>query len=58
MNAETERVSKGAVIAMSAIILVLLLVTIYSNWQYAHRNKIESVTTTHLTPSPSPSVTP
>jgi hypothetical protein len=55
MSGEAERVSKRAAIAMSAIIIALLLVAIYSNWQNAHRDKIESVTTTHFTPSPSPS---
>lgn len=52
---EPERVSKSAVIAMAAIVIVLLLVAIYANWQNTHRGKIESVTVRHFTPPPSPS---
>jgi hypothetical protein len=58
MNSKIERVSKGAVIAMSAIFIVLLVVAIYANWQNAHRDKIESVTAARFSPSPPPSVTP
>jgi uncharacterized membrane protein (DUF485 family) len=52
---EIQRVSKGALIAMSAIVVTLLLVTIYANWQNASREKVQSVTVTHFTPLPSPS---
>ena len=55
-----ERVSTGAMIAMIAIVLGLLLVAIYANWQNAHRDLIESTTVTRITPeaSSSPSSTP
>jgi hypothetical protein len=58
MNAKTERASKGAVMAMISILVALLLVSIYANWQKSRRDKIESATLTRLTPSPSPSATP
>jgi hypothetical protein len=54
----TQRVSKAALLAMGAIFLALLFVAIYANWQNAHRDRIESVTTTRFIPSPSPSATP
>jgi hypothetical protein len=55
-----ERVSSGAMIAMIAIVLGLLLVAIYANWQNAHRDLIETTTVTRITPeaSSSPSTTP
>ncbi len=55
-----ERVSTGAMIAMIAIVLGLLLVAIYANWQNAHRDLIETTTVTRITPeaSSSPSSTP
>jgi hypothetical protein len=55
-----ERVSSGAMIAMIAIVLGLLLVAIYANWQNAHRDLIETTTVTRITPeaSSSPSSTP
>jgi hypothetical protein len=53
-----QRVSKSGWIAMAAIMVVLLLVAIYANWQHAHREKIECVTIIRFTPSPSPSVAP
>jgi len=55
-----ERVSAGAMIAMIAIVLGLLLVAIYANWQNAHRDLIETTTVTRITPeaSSSPSSTP
>ena len=55
-----ERVSTGAMIAMIAIVLGLLLVAIYANWQNAHRDRIETTTVTRITPeaSASPSSTP
>ena len=36
-----ERVSKGAWIAMIAIVVGLVVVATYANWQNAHRNQIE-----------------
>ena len=55
-----ERVSTGAMIAMIAIVLGLLLVAIYANWQNAHRDRIETMTLSRFTPeaSASPSSTP
>jgi hypothetical protein len=52
---QPQRVSKAA---MGAIVLTLLLVAIYANWQKARRDKVESVTVMHFTPAPSPSPTP
>jgi hypothetical protein len=55
-----ERVSTGAMIAMIAIVLGLLLVAIYANWQNAHRDIIETTTVNRITPeaSSSPSSAP
>jgi hypothetical protein len=55
-----ERVSTGAMIAMIAIVLGLLLVVIYANWQNAYRDIIETTTVTRITPeaSSSPSSAP
>jgi hypothetical protein len=55
---QPQRVSKAALIATGAIVLTLLVVTIYANWQKAHRDKIESMTVKHFTPAPPPSPTP
>ena len=55
-----ERISKGAVIAMIAIIVSLIVVATYANWQNAHRDRIETITLSRFTPeaSASPSSTP
>ena len=53
-----ERVSKGAWIAMIAIVVGLVVVAIYANWQNAHRNQIESSTVTRIAPEASASPTP
>jgi uncharacterized membrane protein YidH (DUF202 family) len=55
-----ERVSKGALIAMIAIVAGLIVVATYANWQNAHRDQIESTTLTRFAPeaSPAPSSTP
>ena len=55
-----ERISKGALIAMIAIIVSLIVVASYANWQNAHRDLIETTTVTRFTPegSASPSSTP
>jgi hypothetical protein len=55
-----ERVTIGAMIAMIAIVLGLIVVVIYANWQKAHRDQIETTTVTRITPEPSasPSSTP
>ena len=53
-----ERVSKGARIAMIAIVVGLVVVATYANWQNAHRNQIESTTVTRIAPKASASPTP
>jgi anaerobic C4-dicarboxylate transporter len=55
-----ERISKGALIAMIAIVVGLIVVVVYANWQNAHRDLIETTTVTRITPEPSasPSSTP
>jgi hypothetical protein len=53
-----QRLSTAALIAMGVIVAALSAVAIYANWQNAHRDRIESVTITRFTPSPSPSATP
>ena len=53
-----ERMSKGAWIAMIAIVVGLVVVATYANWQNAHRNQIESTTVTRIAPEASASPTP
>jgi ABC-type lipoprotein release transport system permease subunit len=55
-----ERISKSALIAMIAIVVGLIVVAVYANWQNAHRDRIETTTITRITPeaSASPSSTP
>jgi hypothetical protein len=53
-----ERVSIGALAAMIAIVIALLVVAVYANWQNARRDAIETTTVTRVTPSPSPSASP
>jgi hypothetical protein len=55
-----ERISKSALIAMIAIVVGLIVVATYANWQNAHRDSIETTTVTRFTPeaSASPSSTP
>jgi len=57
-NDKEERVSKGARIAMIAIVVGLVVVATYANWQNAHRNQIESTTVTRIAPEASASPTP
>ena len=54
-----DRVSKGSWIAMIAIVIGLIVVATYANWQNAHRDRIESTTVTRFAPeaSASPSST-
>jgi len=52
---DEERVSKSALIAMIAIVLGLLVIAIYANWQNAHRDQIETTTVTRFTPTPAAS---
>jgi drug/metabolite transporter (DMT)-like permease len=53
-----ERVSKGAWIAMIAIVVGLVVVATYANWQNAHRDQIESTTVIRIAPEASASPTP
>ena len=53
-----ERMSKGAWIAMIAIVVGLVVVATYANWQNAHRNQIESTTVSRIAPEASASPTP
>jgi len=53
-----ERVSKGAWIAMIAIVFGLVIVATYANWQNAHRDQIESTTVPRFAPEASASPTP
>lgn len=53
-----ERVSKGALIAMIAIVVGLIVVVTYANWQNAHRESIESTTVIRFAPEASASPTP
>ena len=55
-----ERVSMGAITAMIAVVVGLVVVAVYANWQKLHRDEIETTTLTRITPSPSasPSSTP
>jgi len=50
-----ERISMGAVAAMVAVVVGLLVVAVYANWQKLHHDEIETTTITRITPSPSPS---
>jgi len=50
-----ERISVGALMAMIAVVIGLIVVAVYANWQKLHRDEIETTTVTRITPSPSPS---
>jgi len=53
-----EHISRSALIAMIAIVVGLIIVATYANWQNAHRDLIETTTVTRLTPEASASPTP
>ncbi len=53
-----ERVSKGALIAMIAIVVGLIVVATYANWQNAHRESIESTMVIRFAPEASASPIP
>jgi hypothetical protein len=57
---KTEGVSKGTLLVMITIVIGLVVVATYANWQNAHRDQIESTTVTRFAPeaSASPSSTP
>ena len=49
-----ERISKAMLVTMVVILVAVALLSIYANWQNAHRNRIESTTVTRFTPTPTP----
>jgi len=49
-----ERIAKAILVAMAVIVVAAALLSIYANWQNAHRNRIESTTVTRFTPTPTP----
>ena len=49
-----EQVSKAMLVAMAVVVAAIVAVSIYANWQNAHRNRIESTTVTRFTPTPAP----
>jgi hypothetical protein len=53
-----QRISMGALVAMIAIVVGLIIVAVYANWQNLHRDAIETTTVTRFTPSPSASASP
>jgi hypothetical protein len=53
-----ESISKSALIAMIAIVVGLIVVATYANWQNAHRDRIETTTVTRFGPEASASPTP
>jgi hypothetical protein len=55
---KAERISIGALTAMIAIVVGLIVVAVYANWQNLHRDVIETTTITRITPSPSASASP
>jgi hypothetical protein len=53
-----DRISIGALTVMTAIVVSLIVVAVYANWQNLHRDVIETTTVTRITPSPSASPSP
>ena len=53
-----ESISTSALIAMVAIVVGLIVVASYANWQNAHRDRIETTTIPRFTPEASASPTP
>jgi hypothetical protein len=53
-----ERISMGALTAMIAIVVGLIVVAVYANWQNLHRDEMETMTVTRITPTPSASASP
>ena len=49
-----ERASKAMLIAMVIVVAAIVAVSIYANWQNAHRDRIESTIVTRFTPTPTP----
>jgi hypothetical protein len=57
-STKDDRISIGALTAMIGIVVGLLVVAVYANWQNLHRDVIETTTVTRITPSPSGSASP
>jgi uncharacterized membrane protein (DUF485 family) len=55
---KNERISMGALTAMIAIVVSLIIVAVYANWQNLHHDEIETTTITRITPTPSASSAP
>ena len=53
-----ERISVGALMAMIAVVIGLIVVAVYANWQNLHRDVIETTTVTRITPTPPASASP
>jgi len=49
-----ERISKAMLIAMAVIVGAIALLSIYANWQNAHRDRVESTIVSRFTPTPTP----
>ncbi len=49
-----EQVSRAMLIAMVVVVGAIVAVSIYANWQNAHRDRIESTIVTRFTPTPTP----
>lgn len=53
-----ECISKSALVAMIAIVVGLIVVATYANWQNVRRDRIETTTVTRFAPEASASPTP
>ncbi len=53
-----ERISKAIFAAMAVIVMAVAFLSIYANWQNAHRDHIESTIVTRFTPTPTPEPSP
>ncbi|PYJ41169.1 MAG: hypothetical protein DME86_09635 [Verrucomicrobia bacterium] len=53
-----QRASKAMLIAMVIVVAAIVAVSIYANWQNAHRDRIESTIVTRFTPTPTPPRSP
>jgi hypothetical protein len=49
-----EQISKSMLIMMVLIVGAIAGLSIYANWQNAHRDRIESTIVTRFTPTPTP----
>ena len=53
-----ECISKSALVAMIAIVVGLIVVATYANWQNVRRDRIETTTVTRFAPEASASPKP